>query len=235
MMKKKKKLVFSPTIRKSFPGNRTGSAGIVSILWPCAKGKLLATMISGMRGRLNQMSPVVLYNGGLWNFLGFYYTGVCILYVLQPCSGGRTVVFGRTGVMGSLSGSVHILPELFCLCVQSCSVASAGLASAHLEFPSESQITPSPTPMSLLVNTRPSHFLLVLCFSQIADTPMHVSSHPASLSETREAFFSGGSCIAFHYHNILSQFRNGSGGAPFLFMPTERTKLSTKIFSFHCN
>lgn len=58
-------------------------------------------------------------------------------------------------------------------------------------------------------------------------------TQPRSLKPEKH-FFSG-SCIAFHYHNILSQFRNGSGGAPFLFMPTERTKLSTKIFSFRCN
>lgn len=102
---------------------------------------------------------------------------------------------------------------------------------------------PSSTPMSPF-NTCPSQFSP----SSTLPTPKppflyacslvytHMSSHTFSLPEIRGALFFNCSHVAFHYHNLCSQFWDGgAGGKSCLFIPAQRTKLSAKIFFFAYN
>lgn len=93
-----------------------------------------------------------------------------------------------------------------------------------------------PLPTFLLSSIRPS---LAPCTPRspplsCTHTYTHILTHALPPWSQRSSW-SRCSHVTFHYHDILSQFWNGGGGKPFLFIPTEGTKLSAKIFFFTCN
>lgn len=198
-------------------------------------------MISVTRGRLNGKSPVVLFNWESLEFSWFLLHRVLHFIGSVACSWRESCGVWQNWGHGSLSGSVHILPEWcwFCVLKMQCGqcwviIYTSGVSIRVTDHPiPNSHVTlqhlPFPLPALPSSSSEPDSM-----YTQTMNTHMRVSSTQLPSLKSEKHFFSC-SCIAFHYHNILSQFWNGSGGAPFLFMPTERRKLSTKIFSFRCN